>query len=520
VSATTTAPGTPRSQAGFALPVLLVLAAAFYAAFIARTSFRAEGLPFFTLIDDAMISMRYAQHLAAGQGLVWNVGEPPIQGFTNLGWVLLMSAVHLLRLPGNSISLAVMSISATILAANALVSHRICLSILPTARIAPLLAATITAFYFPLVFWSLRGMEVGLLVLLVSLAVLAALEREGTSRSVAVGLLLSVALLVRLDAAVQALFILGYMVAFKRSGRNAAWLSALIVGLTFAGILLFQQTYFGQALPNTYYHKMTGGDLVDRLGHGGLVFLQYALRDVIVLALVAAVGMLRYRQLRSPEALLLAGLFTVQCVYSVWVGGDYAEPEVASANRFIAQGVPALIVLFALVLDRLLDAIAHAGAHTNAWLVALIAGLAALLAASGMPWYRWAEDNAPLLRSDIRRVRAGLAIAGHTSQDAVIATHAAGQIPYFSGRRTIDLLGLNDPVIAHGSRRTSFYPGHDKWDYEHSIGELQPDLIADNWIRLADYIGTRSEYQQLENGMYIRIGTVRVDQAGLEVAFP
>lgn len=501
---------------------MLVCAAVFYAVFIARTSFRADGQPFFTLLDDAMISMRYAQHLAEGNGLVWNIGEPPIQGFTNPGWVLIMAVIHLLRIPQNSISLVVMTISAGTLLANTIVVERICRRIMPTGRLAPLLAAAVTAFYFPLVFWSLRGMEVGLLVLLVDLALLAALEFKPGARVAAasLGVLLSMALVVRLDAIVEAVVILGYVFAFKGSGHRSAWLSALMVAGTLIAILLFQGAYFGDALPNTYYQKLAGGDFVDRLRHGILVFVQYALRDVVVLTLAAAVGIAGFRELRSPEVLLLAGLFTVQCMYSVWVGGDYAEPEVSSANRFIAQGFPPLMVLYAVVVELGLSKGSRMSTGVRAWISTLAVGLATLLVISGMPWYRWAEYNAPLLRSDIRRVRAGLAIAEHTSPNAVIAVHAAGQIPYFSERRTIDLLGLNDPMIARGPRRTSFYPGHDKWNYEYSIGKLLPDLLADNWIRLPDYIGTRSDYRKLANGMYVHIGTTSIDVAGLEEAFP
>ena len=220
--------------------------------------------------------------------------------------------------------------------------------------------------------------------------------------------------------------------------------------------------------------------------------------------------------------MLLAGLFVVQCMYSVWVGGDYAEPEVASANRFIAQGVPGAD--HSLRCRRGTHPSGTAGPTACRW--SSMAGgpdpwrSAQLAISSGVPWYRWVQDNAPLLRSDIRRVRAGLAIATHTSPDAIIAVHAAGQIPYYSERRTIDLLGLNDPVIAHGPRRTSFYPGHDKWNYEYSIGQLQPDLIADNWIRLADYMRQRTDYRKLENGMYVRDDTALVDEAVLQAAFP
>src|SRR5216117_1663064 len=42
---------------------------------------------FFT-IDDAFITFRYSANLAAGHGPVWNVGEDPVEGFTNFLWML------------------------------------------------------------------------------------------------------------------------------------------------------------------------------------------------------------------------------------------------------------------------------------------------------------------------------------------------------------------------------------------------------------------------------------------------
>jgi arabinofuranosyltransferase len=42
--------------------------------------------------DDAFISFRYAQHCAEGHGLTWNIGEQPVQGYTNFLWTLLLVA--------------------------------------------------------------------------------------------------------------------------------------------------------------------------------------------------------------------------------------------------------------------------------------------------------------------------------------------------------------------------------------------------------------------------------------------
>jgi arabinofuranosyltransferase len=511
------------------LTVLLLAAGAFYAVFIVRTAFRVHGELYFTLIDDAMVSMRYAHHLAQGHGLVWNVGEAPVQGFTNPGWTLLMAAVHLLPLPLSKTSLVIMIVSAVLLVANVLVVHRLCRAVAPEARYAPWIAGGITAFYFPLVFWSLRGMEVGALTLLVDLAVLLELRLRNNAgwRDLALlGLILILMLVVRLDSVLQVSIILAYVLASGSVKRTRGILLLTIAAAALIGILCLQRVYFGDALPNTYYQKMVGAPVLDRIKNGLLAFNQYATRDTLMLALFAAGGVVLHRGMRSRETALLAAIFLVQCLYSIWVGGDYAEPEVNSANRFITQGMPALIVLFSLAADRVLVDVAEkrvppdpAGQRRQLPTAAGVT-LAVLVIISGQPWINWAIDNAPLLKADVRRVRAGLAIAENTSPNATIASHAAGQIPYYSHRKTIDLLGLNDPVIAKGPLAGPFYPGHDKWNYDYSITQRKPDLIADNWIRLGDFMRGNTAYQQLENGMYVRKGTALVNVQGLLQSFP
>src|ERR1700682_834036 len=90
-----------RGQLWFAVTVVAFL---IYAAlFIYRTSFVVHGERYFSLFDDAMISMRYARNLAHGFGLVWNAGGQPVQGYTNPLWVLYMSLIHLFRISESKI---------------------------------------------------------------------------------------------------------------------------------------------------------------------------------------------------------------------------------------------------------------------------------------------------------------------------------------------------------------------------------------------------------------------------------
>jgi hypothetical protein len=499
------------------LAAILAAAAALYAVFIVRTAFRLAGITYFTLIDDAMVSMRYAQHLAGGSGLVWNVGQPPVEGFTNPVWMLIMTVCHLLPIPASKVSLAMMLISALILLTNVVVVREICRVLQPASPLTPLLAAGLTAFYFPLVFWSLRGMEVGLLVLLIDTALLLVLQGGEDRRSaILLGCMLALAVLTRMDALVQVLIMLGYLAVWRV--RRSSFLTPLaMVLVALVALLVFQRLYFGDFLPNTYYQKMAGGVPWGRVRNGLLVFYQHALWDTALPASISLAGLLFYKSLRRPQTYLLAALFIVQCAYSVWVGGDYAEPELDSANRFITQGMPALIILFSLSVERFLadrrlplgDSAAARSVFAGALAVVTLAVM------SGRPWLAWAQENAPLLQADVRRARLGLVIARNTAPEAVIAVHAAGQIPYYSGRTTIDLLGLNDPVVAKGPVSGPFYPGHDKWNYQYSILRLRPDLVADNWIKLRAFMQQQQEYIRLDNGMYLRRDSTLVDVPAL-----
>lgn len=50
------------------------------------------------LVDDAYISFRYAENLAAGHGLVFNPGER-VEGWTSFLWVVILGLLSLVGLP-------------------------------------------------------------------------------------------------------------------------------------------------------------------------------------------------------------------------------------------------------------------------------------------------------------------------------------------------------------------------------------------------------------------------------------
>jgi arabinofuranosyltransferase len=510
-----------------ALTLVLFVSSIFYFFFIYRTRFVIDGVTFFTLIDDAMISMRYAMNFADGAGLTWNNNEPLIQGFTNLGWTLYMSIFHSLGVSYDKISLAIMLTSVLFLLGTVYITFQACKKISPNSQMAPLIAATITAFYFPLVFWSLRGMEVGALTFLTYLAVYKALDpsKPYTLKNAALlGSILSLAVLTRIDATLSACLILAYacVTHYKNNGRLIHFSPAIIIaGLTILGILSFQYLYYGSLQPNTYYLKVNGVSLAERLLLGIQVFFQYAVKDIAPPLIILFFGFFYSLFPRNLSSLLLFALFITQCAYSVYVGGDYAEPlkgpQVDAANRFITQAMPSLFILSALSIEKLITILrtresqpfelANRHVYTSASCVSLLL----VLAISGSPWLKWTIHNAPLLDSDIWRTKLGLHIKQSTNSDAVIAVHAAGQIPYYSQRKTIDLLGKSDSYIAREKPRAAFRPGHNKWNYYYSINKLQPDLVADEWGKLRHFLANRSSYKRLRNGIHIQSDSERIN---------
>jgi hypothetical protein len=109
-----------------------------------------------------------------------------------------------------------------------------------------------------------------------------------------------------------------------------------------------------------------------------------------------------------------------------------------------------------------------------------------------------------------------------TTPAATIVVTRAGTIPYFSDRSSIDLLGKTDRHIAHEDMRTfavgwhkfiEFRPGHMKFDYRYSIGQQQPDVIAQLWRHgeearpyLQHYRGVRLQGKCI----YVREGSANV----------
>ncbi len=211
-------------------------------------------------------------------------------------------------------------------------------------------------------------------------------------------------------------------------------------------------------LPNTYYLKVAGiqGRTVLGLQHLTRFVSNYGV--VLVLAILGAlVAQDRHRWL------LIGGLVISVC-YVLVVGGD-----IFPYARFLAHLVPVVLVL---ALVSILEI-----THRRAWIQFLLFFTFFLLLSLQVGDYSLniLRPNRDSLEE--RGTVAGVLIQRFTRPEIKVAVFAAGGVPYFSRRYSIDLLGKSDPYIAHQQARRADWIGHNKFDSEYSLG-LEPDLVV------------------------------------------
>ena len=454
--------------------------------FIYRSSVLAfDGRRYFALFDDAMISMRYAWNLSHGSGLVWNPGEY-VEGYTNPLMTLLMALASLFFDKSGAV-LAVQVFGVLLMLANAYLVMRVAEHLFSGEigrhrGLFRILAFLCALSYYPLLFWSLLGMETGLLAVLVSLSVLFAL-RYVRDRRPAQGVLVSASLglafLTRPDAVVFALPVFAYaLYATPKAFFAPSHLAALFgpLALFVAGHEAFRWVYYGEILPNTYTLKVTGWPLLERIKNGASFVVPFLKEVWVLLALVGAALLLDRRR----GTLFLVGIFAVTLLYQIWTGGDAWD-----LWRIFSPAMPLMLVLAAWVILRAVTAVFETAPFRGAalrylpGLVSVLVVVAVLLVVNlrFLPEITMQRQSLEEYLNE-RRMSVVLALEKFTTPDATVGLFGVGTIPYYTGQPGIDFLGKMDPRIAHRPPDLVHpRPGHNKYDLAYSIKELKPTHV-------------------------------------------
>ncbi len=402
--------------------------------------FLALTLPAFDFtIDDTFISMRYARNLADHGQLVWNVGEsPPVEGYSNPSWVLLMALVFR-TVPGDPL-LAAKIMSVTFGAAT-VAAFALLLANLTRRRLVALLGVLLLATARPLLLWGSSGMETTLFSFLVVAALLLLVREEQTGRLALLTPLVLFALSVtRPEGVVFFAAAAGWrllargrlgMHDWRRDGRWRLW-HALFVGLAVA-YLAWKLAYYGSVVPLPALVKQAAGS-------EGLNYIRDFFMKHKFLTLLALLGGWRSRTVPGG---------TISVVFL----GAYAA-AIASANPSI-MGFEHRLFIAAWPLVTLLAMIALDGARFGRSRVVL--GLAivvipylAIRESVHTPWRYPArlEEAAGTYSTVLREVHIPLGQWIEGQRDGAtgvkVALADAGATAFYTECDIIDFYGLND----------------------------------------------------------------------------
>ncbi len=318
--------------------------------------------------DDAWISFRYAWNLVHGAGLNWNPGMPPVEGYSNLLWVLWAALGIAVGAP----VLTWCKASGMALTAGSVLAAAGCVRASGGSRALALAAAFLTACSSLVVLWGASGMETPLLCLLLTAGTWRALQedraiRDGGRLRAWSLLLFGLAAVTRVEGPIYLAIPVVIRLArlgVQPLGRRDA-LHLLLLCAPALGQFAFRLAYYGEWLSNTYVVK--GGDgLLSERNLSGLRYLLGGLTANPWLGVLWFIGGALALWYRRGSLLLPVAMCAVFILY---VGGD-----AFSHMRFLAPAVPTLTAAGLVGLDR---ARRHMGASRWRWPV--LAGIVALV---------------------------------------------------------------------------------------------------------------------------------------------
>jgi len=423
--------------------------------------------------DDAFIAFRYARNLAEGRGVVYNPGEY-VEGYTDPLWVALMAGSLLLGISPIWASSMLGYLSS--LVATALVFWFVWCFYTRTSEerhpsdLAPFCAVLLLPLNRSWTAYATGGLETSFFAMLAMLSIVLTLFHRDQSKTLFVASNLSfLALcLTRPDGLLLYGITNVALVGLHRESpaRILRWNVPFAVAFTL--FLGWKLVYYGHLLPNTYHAKSVTVPYLDR----GWVYLKafyvgYGY-PILAIALPMGVGLTlaaRSKWVTVETSLRRAcGLYLLPLVVAVvafnlyvgWVGGGFME------WKPLMHVYPLTVTAICVSLLALQRSIRHARFVVPILVLIVICGSPRKIPVADLPEHVLSTQSLASQIAPRRWARIGRALRFRLPPDTIIATSAAGAIPYFSRLYTVDIAGLTDATVGRQQLRKRGVVGHEK----------------------------------------------------------
>jgi hypothetical protein len=407
--------------------------------------------------EDSAMLMRYAEHLANGYGVVWNPGEPPVDGATD--FLFMVALAGLVKL-GVSVEMAVRGLGFASHFLTVAVVYGAIRQLYGTSRWPAIISAaylglgsglSYIAACFGTPFFALFG----------CLAWYWALRYIKDPSFHRAGFWFSFCALLAGLTRPEGVFLGLFMLAaiLYGCGRKQAR-SALIYFLSFFAIVggmyfFWRWKYFGFPLPNPFYKKSAE--------HFYPVSLIESVKNSLLL--LGPFSLMFMAALRRSDLVrrMVFTLIPVIGFASLWF---LVSNEMNYCMRFQYVILPIVLISWPMFLDGVrsdwgLPEIGHLSLRNRQVLI-----LSAISIALAILFYQTKIGKRGAFSFPDGRYDLAVQLKKYADRNYTLATTEAGLLPLYSTWRSIDLWGLNDLNIAHRGLSESY------------LDRVKPELIV------------------------------------------
>ena len=447
------------------------------------------------IYEDAAMLFRYAQHVSAGHGIVWNIGDPPVDGATDLLFMWMIAGLNRL---GVGIETAARVIGTVAHLATIVLIFVGARTLGAAGRTAALLSSTYVAIG-PAKVYIAGGFGTTVFAACVALAWFTCLRlaaKPGMRRAVACGCAFVLMGVARPEGALLAIYSAIALALFWTRDPGGRFLWPLVLtGAALGGAYWFWRwSYFGYPLPNPFYRKGNG-----HLYYGNLLITaKYGALHLGVFLVPMILGLAD----RRTRRMALLGSLPILAFLASWI---LLSNEMNFFRRFQYPVVPIAAMSWALWIP----------ARSARWRAALSrgpvyrrAGFAAIAVAVVISALAYQHRRYTPPRWQDRLFEAGLDLERYRDRGYTMAVSEAGLLPFYSQWRTIDAWGLNDQWIAHHGVVSATYLDAQRPDLIMFRAQCRPTAPGDPdpWTAMVGVLTTYVRDRSYEPSAVMRLG--------------
>lgn len=427
--------------------------------------------------DDAFISFRYADNLVHHNNFSWNADDTvKLEGYTNFLWTVIITGC--IKLGWDPVTCS-MVIGILFGIGTLVVTYKIATLVFGDPRFA-LLSVFLLGTNYSFSGYMTGGLETQLQTFLISMIVLftfKAISSTGpaTAEFLSIGIFSALAILTRLDTPLIIGLLIMPMLYFRFKTASDKKIQKALISLVLMAIpvvlivvpwLLWKYRYYGDILPNSFYLK--GKVFSAEVIKNGIYYLFTFFSSYYLIVFVVVLAFQIRKAIRNKFVVTLLIVLAGWLAYILKVGGDFME------FRFFVPVLPMLMIVITWSIRQLRGK----GIKYLCTAVLLFGSVSHML----LFFDFHGTDSIKKLHGIIYEKETNWKGIGLKLNDLfynvrdriVIATSAAGAIPYYSKLKTIDMFGVNDKWIAlNGDVTKHFKPGHHRWaklDYYFKTG--------------------------------------------------